>query len=72
MSATACGDSSTASSATRHFAPSIVSATPGFLNNLLRSRCTKATTSRDSASVASGARARRIASSRAKSGYSTQ
>ena len=49
----------TASSATRHFAQSIVSATPGFLNrSSSRSRCTKATTSRESASAASGACAR--------------
>ena len=63
------GESWMASSATRHFAQSMVSATPGFLNrSSSRRRWTKATTSRDSASVASGARAFRMASSRSKAG----
>ena len=47
VSAMTCGDSAMASRATRHFAQSMVSATPGFLNrSSWRSRWTKATTSR--------------------------
>jgi hypothetical protein len=69
VSAITCGESATASSATRHFAQSIVSATPGFLNrSSVRRRWTKATTSRESVALASGARARRMASSRSMSG----
>src|SRR5882762_7916425 len=57
------------SRATSAFDQSIVSATPGSLNrSILRRRCTKATTSREMFSEASGALRLRISSSRAASG----
>src|SRR5258706_13487330 len=63
------GSSATRSSAVRQFAQSMVSATPGSLyRSVLRRRCTKATTSRDSAAPALGALRRRISSSCAASG----
>src|SRR5262245_51564134 len=66
---TVSGSSATRSSATRQFAQSMVSATPGCLKrSLWRSRCTNATTSRDSRSDARGALRCRISSSRFASG----
>ena len=66
---TVSGSSATRSSATRQFAQSMVSATPGSLkSSVLRSRCTKATTSFDSAALALGALRCRISSSRRASG----
>src|SRR5687767_5121775 len=66
---TVSGSSATRSSATRQFAQSMVSATPGCLKrSLCRSRCTNATTSRDRRSAARGALRRRISSSRFASG----
>ena len=61
VSVITCGFSSSASSETRHLAQSIVSATPGRLKRSSpRSRCTKATTSRDKLAATSGAREARI------------
>src|SRR5436190_16888211 len=52
---TVSGSSVTRSRATRQFAQSMVSATPGSLNrSLLRSCCTNATTSRESDAAAPG------------------
>src|SRR5256885_2683765 len=66
---TVSGSSVTRSSATRQFAQSMVSATPGSLkSSVFLSRCTKATTSRESESAAFGALRRRVSSSRRASG----
>src|SRR5205823_12069652 len=66
---TVSGSSVTRSCATRQFAQSMVSATPGSLkSSVLRSRCTNATTSFDSAALALGALRCRISSSRRASG----